>query len=134
MEMNPATVSAATLSAYRQLGVNRASFGVQTFNDRDLKLLARGHDANDARQTFKLLRNAGFENISVDLIAGLPGQAMVDWKRNLIEAVAMRPEHLSLYLLEIHEGTPLAAQIKSGRRSAPDEDLAAEMYLSLIHI
>ncbi|MFL6469120.1 MAG: radical SAM family heme chaperone HemW, partial [Pyrinomonadaceae bacterium] len=132
MEMNPATVSAATLSAYRQLGVNRASFGVQTFNDRDLKLLARGHDANDARQTFKLLRNAGFENISIDLIAGLPDQTMVDWKRNLIEAVAMRPEHLSLYLLEIHEGTPLAAQVKSGRRSAPDEDLAAEMYEVMI--
>ncbi|MEK7854651.1 MAG: radical SAM family heme chaperone HemW, partial [Acidobacteriota bacterium] len=128
MEMNPATVTAETLAAYRSLGVNRASFGVQTFNDRDLKLLARGHDANDARQTFRLLRDTGFENISFDLIAGLPDQTMSDWERNLDEALRMQPEHLSLYLLEIHQGTPLAEQLRSGRRPMPDEDLAAEMY------
>ncbi len=128
MEMNPATVSAGTLSAYLSLGVNRASFGVQTFNDRDLKLLARGHDADDARNTFRLLRRAGFENISFDLIAGLPGQTLDDWQKNLDEAIAMEPEHISLYLLEIHEGTPLAEQLRSGRRPMPDEELAAEMY------
>lgn len=128
MEMNPATVTAETLAAFRSLGINRASFGVQTFNDRDLKLLARGHDAEDARNTFKLLGGAGFENISFDLIAGLPGQSLDDWRRNLDEAVEMQPEHLSLYLLEIHEGTPLAEQLRSGRRPMPDEDIAAEMY------
>ena len=128
MEMNPATVTPATLAGYRALGVNRASFGVQTFDDRELKLLARGHDANDARQTFRLLRDAGFENISFDLIAGLPGQTLSGWKRNLDEAISMRPEHISLYLLEVHEGTPLAEQLKSGRRARPDEQLAAEMY------
>ena len=132
MEMNPATVTPDTLSGYRALGVNRASFGVQTFNDRALKLLARGHDANDARQTFRLLRDAGFDNISFDLIAGLPGQDLDDWKRNLDEAVAMRPEHLSLYLLEIHEGTPLAEQVRSGRQPHPDDDLSAEMYEVMI--
>ena len=132
LEMNPATVSAEKLEQYRSLGVNRASFGVQTFNDRHLKLLARGHDAHDARQTYKLLRAAGFENISFDLIAGLPGQTIGDWKRNLDEAVSMDPEHLSLYLLEIHEGTPLAEQVRSGRRPIPDEDLAAEMYEVMI--
>ncbi|MBK9153401.1 MAG: radical SAM family heme chaperone HemW [Chloracidobacterium sp.] len=128
MEMNPATVTAETLAAYREMGINRASFGVQTFNDRDLKLLARGHDANDARTTFKLLRDAGFDNISFDLIAGLPGQTLDDWKRNLEEAAAMQPEHLSLYLLEIHEGTPLAEQVRSGRRTPIDDEIAAEMY------
>jgi oxygen-independent coproporphyrinogen III oxidase len=128
MEMNPATVSAESLTAYRELGVNRASFGVQTFNDRDLKLLARGHDANDARETFSLLREAGFRNISFDLIAGLPGQTLDDWEQNLNEALTMQPEHLSLYLLEIHQGTPLAEQLRSGRRPLPDEDVAAEMY------
>jgi oxygen-independent coproporphyrinogen-3 oxidase len=128
MEINPATVTAETLSAYRSLGINRASFGVQTFNDRDLKLLARGHDAADAVNTFKLLRAAGFNNVSFDLIAGLPSQSLDDWQRNLDAAVAMQPEHLSLYLLEIHEGTPLAEQVRSGRRPIPDEDLAAEMY------
>lgn len=132
MEMNPATVTAESLAGYRELGVNRASFGVQTFNDRDLKLLARGHDANDARTTFKLLRQAGFDNISFDLIAGLPGQTMDDWRRNLDEAVAMSPEHLSLYLLEIHEGTPLAEQVRSGRRTQIDDELAADMYEMMI--
>ena len=128
MEMNPATVTAETLAGYRSLGVNRASFGVQTFNDRDLKLLARGHNADDARKTFELLRDAGFDNISFDLIIGLPGQTIEDWERNLDEALKMDPEHLSLYLLEIHEGTPLAEQVRSGRRPKPDEELAAEMY------
>ncbi len=128
MEMNPATVTAETLAGYRSLGVNRASFGVQTFDDHDLKLLARGHDANDARTTFRLLREAGFDNISFDLIAGLPGQSLENWESNLGEALAMQPEHLSLYLLEIHEATPLAEQIRAGRRPIPDEELAAEMY------
>lgn len=128
MEMNPATVTPEKLEAFRVLGINRASFGVQTFNDRDLKLLARGHDANDARTTFRMLREAGFTNISFDLIAGLPGQTLDDWRRNLEEAVAMQPEHLSLYLLEIHEGTPLAEQVRSGRRTPIDDELAAAMY------
>lgn len=128
MEMNPATVTPEKLDAFRSLGINRASFGVQTFNERDLKLLARGHNANDARQTYRMLREAGFENISFDLIAGLPGQTIEDWSRNLDEAVAMEPEHLSLYLLEIHESTPLAEQVRSGRRTPIDDELAAEMY------
>ena len=132
MEMNPATVTPETLAAYRDLGINRASFGVQTFNERDLKLLARGHDANDARETYRLLREAGFSNISFDLIAGLPGQTLDDWSRNLDEAIAMGPEHLSLYLLEIHEATPLAEQLRSGRRPLPDEELGAEMYEMMI--
>lgn len=132
MEMNPATVKPEKLAAYRRLGVNRASFGVQTFDDRDLKLLARGHDANDARSTFQLLRNAGFDNISFDLIAGLPEQMIDEWSRNLDEAIAMRPEHLSLYLLEIHEGTPLAEQVRSGRRTPIDDQVAAEMYEMMI--
>ena len=131
-EMNPATVTSGSLAVYRALGVNRASFGAQTFNDRHLKLLARGHDANDARTTFRLLREAGFDNVSFDLIAGLPGQTMDDWKRNLEEAVKLEPEHISLYLLEVHEGTPLAEQLRSGRRSLPDEDLTAEMYELMI--
>jgi oxygen-independent coproporphyrinogen-3 oxidase len=128
MEMNPATVTPDSLRGYRSLGVNRASFGVQTFNDRALKLLARGHDANDARQTYAMLREAGFDNISFDLIAGLPGQPIDDWRRNLDEAVGLSPEHLSLYLLEIHEGTPLAEQVRSGRQPRPDDDHAADMY------
>jgi len=134
LEMNPATVSIEKLTDYRSLGVNRASFGVQTFDDHALRLLARGHDANDARQTFQLLREANFENISFDLIAGLPNQTLKNWEKNLNEALALKPEHLSLYLLEIHEGTPLAEQIKSKRQPNPDEDLAGEMYEMMLDL
>ncbi len=128
MEMNPATVSLDSLQDFRECGVNRASFGVQTFDDRSLKLMARGHDANDARETYGMLRETGYENVSFDLIAGLPGQTLGAWERNLDEAVGMQPEHLSLYLLEIHKGTPLAKQIRAGRQPMPDAGLAAEMY------
>lgn len=128
MEMNPATVTLESLVEYKTLGINRASFGVQTFDDTELKRLARGHNAEDARNTFRMLRETGFENISFDLIAGLPRQTLEDWERNLDEALLMNPEHLSLYLLEVHESTPLAEQIKSERQPLPDEELAAEMY------
>ena len=114
MEMNPATVSLETLRKFRNLGVNRASFGAQTFDDRELKRLGRRHSAADVRETIELLRNADFNNVSFDLIAGLPRQSLADWERNLDEALKLKPEHLSLYLLEIHEATPLAEQIKSG--------------------
>jgi oxygen-independent coproporphyrinogen III oxidase len=117
-----------TMREWRRLGINRASFGAQTFNDRDLKMLGRTHDAKDIRSTFTQLRDAGLSNINFDLIAGLPGQTLADWKRNLDQALKLRPEHLSLYMLDVHEGTPLADQIKSGMRPQADGDLAAEMY------
>jgi oxygen-independent coproporphyrinogen-3 oxidase len=116
----------------RQLGINRASFGAQTFDDRELKQLGRTHDAADVELTFQQLRDAGLQNINFDLIAGLPGQTVAGWKRNLRRALELRPEHLSLYLLDVHEGTPLADQIKRGMRPQPDEDLAAEMYATMI--
>jgi putative oxygen-independent coproporphyrinogen III oxidase len=128
MEMNPGTVTPETLQQFRKLGINRASFGAQTFDDRELARLGRSHTAADTRQTFKYLRDAGFDNISFDLIAGLPGQSLETWKRNLEEAFSLSPEHVSFYLLEVHEGTPLASHIKRGIQPRPDEDLAAEMY------
>ena len=128
MEINPGTMTAETLAAFRSLGVNRASFGAQTFDDSELARLGRSHTAADTRRTFRYLREAGFDNISFDLIAGLPGQTMSGWRRNLDEAFALRPEHLSFYLLEVHQGTPLANHIKTGLQPKPDEDLAAEMY------
>jgi putative oxygen-independent coproporphyrinogen III oxidase len=132
MEMNPATVTPETLREYKSLGVNRASFGAQTFDDTELKRLARRHTAQDVRETIELLRGANFENVSFDLIAGLPRQTLADWERNLTQALKLKPEHLSLYLLEIHEGTPLAEQIRSKRQPMPDEDLAGEMYELMI--
>jgi len=128
MEMNPGTVTLETLKAFKDLGINRASFGAQTFDDRELARLGRSHSAADTRRTYSLLREAGFTNVSFDLIAGLPGQTPADWLRNLDEAFALRPEHLSFYMLEVHEGTPLATHIKTGMQPEPDEDVAAEMY------
>jgi putative oxygen-independent coproporphyrinogen III oxidase len=142
MEMNPGSAGATAeqlgtqttsqlrerLREFRDLGVNRVSFGAQSFDDLELARLGRSHDAGAIRKTFERLREAGFENISFDLIAGLPGQTLTAWTRNVMEALALRPEHLSFYLLEVHEGTPLAAHIKAGKQPQPDADLAADMY------
>jgi oxygen-independent coproporphyrinogen-3 oxidase len=128
MEMNPGSLSVVMLREFRGLGITRASFGAQTFDDRELKQLGRTHTAQDVRLTIAFLREAGFENVSFDLIAGLPRQTLRAWERTLHEALNLRPEHLSFYLLEVHEGTPLAEQIRRGRTEQPDEDLAAEMY------
>ena len=128
MEMNPGTVTPALLHEFHRLGINRASFGAQTFDDRELARLGRSHTAQDSRQTFAYLRDAGFDNVSFDLIAGLPGQTLHGWERNLDEALTLRPEHLSFYLLEVHEGTPLADHIRRGMQPQPEDDLAAQMY------
>ncbi len=120
------------LRDFHRLGINRASFGAQTFDDRELKQLGRTHTAADIPSTFDRLREAGFENINFDLIAGLPGQTLAGWKQNLDLALNLRPEHLSLYLLDVHEGTPLADQIRSGMRPKPDDALAGEMYGTMI--
>lgn len=128
MEMNPGTVTQEGLREFRRLGVNRASFGAQTFDDKELARLGRSHSAHDTTETFRYLRDAGFDNVSFDLIAGLPGQSISGWNYNLDRALALKPEHLSFYLLEVHEGTPLAEHIRKGMQPHPDDDLAAEMY------
>ena len=128
LEINPGSVTPEKLRDFRALGINRASFGAQTFDDRELAKLGRSHTAADARRTFHDLRAAGFDNVSFDLIAGLPGQMLAGWERNVAEALELQPEHLSFYLLEVHSGTPLAQHIERGLQPAPDEDLAAVMY------
>ena len=128
IEINPGAFSRAKIEGWLACGINRASVGVQSFIDRELVSLSRTHTANDAFQTIQLLRESGMRNISLDLIAGLPEQSLSDWESNLREALAIRPEHLSLYLLEVKEGTQLHLQLKRGLRPEPDDDLAAEMY------
>lgn len=138
LEINPgdggttSIVRLNTLQELRALGVNRASFGAQSFDDDELKHLGRTHTAADIERTFNELRHAGFDNVSFDLIAGLPGQTLETWAGNLEQALALGPDHISLYLLDVHEGTPLSDQIRRGQRPQPDEDLAAEMYRMLI--
>jgi putative oxygen-independent coproporphyrinogen III oxidase len=128
MEINPGSVCRETLGKFRKLGVNRASFGAQTFDDGELARLGRSHSTADTLTTFDALRDAGFDNVSFDLIAGLPGQTMARWKDNVARSLELKPEHLSFYLLEVHSGTPLAQHIERGIQPKPDEDLASEMY------
>lgn len=128
LEMNPGTVSRDQLRTFRQLGVNRASFGAQTFDDAELAKLGRSHSSADTLKTFHELRAAEFDNVSFDLIAGLPGQTLAAWQRNIEQSLVLQPEHLSFYLLEVHSGTPLADHIRRGLQPVPDEDLAAVMY------
>jgi putative oxygen-independent coproporphyrinogen III oxidase len=132
MEMNPGTVTLDSLRELRRAGINRASFGAQTFDDKELARLGRSHNAQQTRDTFRHLHEAGFNNISFDLIAGLPGQTLEAWERNVDEALAMKPEHLSFYLLEVHEGTPLADHIRRGVQPEPDDEIAAQMYASML--
>ncbi|MFY9570631.1 MAG: radical SAM family heme chaperone HemW [Blastocatellia bacterium] len=128
IEINPATFSSQKAARWLEAGVNRASVGVQSFLDRELISLSRTHTAGEARCSIDLLREEGFENISLDLIAGLPDQSPDDWEFNLRQALAIQPEHLSLYLLDLKEGTQLYSQIKRGQRPSPDDDQTAEMY------
>ena len=128
LEINPGSATPEKLRAFRRLGINRASFGTQTFDDAELAKLGRSHNAADALRTFADLRDAGFANVSFDLIAGLPGQTLEGWQRNVEQALKLKPEHLSFYLLEVHSGTPLADHIKRGLQPVPDEDLAGVMY------
>jgi oxygen-independent coproporphyrinogen-3 oxidase len=128
MEINPGSVTKSTLGEFRRIGVNRASFGAQTFDDSELARLGRSHSSADTLKTFDALRDSGFDNISFDLIAGLPGQTMERWQSNVERSLGLQPEHLSFYLLEVHSGTPLAQHIERGIQPRPNDDLAGEMY------
>ena len=128
LEINPGSVDQEKLRAFRSLGVNRASFGAQTFDDAELAKLGRSHTTADTLKTLADLRSVGFENVSFDLIAGLPGQTLAGWQRNITQALELHPEHLSFYLLEVHSGTPLADHIRRGIQPEPDDDLAGLMY------
>jgi len=99
MEINPGSVTSQILRKFRHLGINRASFGAQTFDDNELAKLGRAHSAADTLKTFSSLREAGFDNVSFDLIAGLPGQTLAGWHENVERSLELRPEHLSFYLL-----------------------------------
>ena len=128
LEINPGSVTPEKLREFRRLGINRASFGAQTFDDAELAKLGRSHKSADTLKTFADLRSACFANVSFDLIAGLPGQTLETWQRNIDQALELRPEHLSFYLLEVHSGTPLAEHIRRGIQPVPDDDLAGVMY------
>jgi oxygen-independent coproporphyrinogen-3 oxidase len=128
LEANPGTVGREYLTALRDLGINRLSIGVQSFDDRQLRLLDRIHDAGQATAAFRAARAAGFDNVNLDLMFGLQAQDLDGWQRNLRRACELGPEHLSLYALTVEPGTKLAGQIARGSVPEPDADLQADMY------
>ena len=129
VEANPESASPEKLDGFRKAGANRLSFGVQSFSDEELRRLGRLHSSQTARNAVNLSLNAGFDNLSLDLMMWLPGQRTEDWLASVDALIDLQPDHASLYLLEIYPNAPLRDEMaRAGWSVAPDDD-AAEMYL-----
>ncbi|HEY4184783.1 MAG TPA: radical SAM family heme chaperone HemW [Polyangia bacterium] len=127
VEANPGEVDGARAEAWRRAGVNRLSLGLQALDDRLLGALGRNHDGAAGPAAVRAARAAGFDNISVDLMFGLPGQSVDDWRRSIDGVLALRPEHVSAYALTIERGTPFGARARKGDLVVPEGDLVATM-------
>ena len=130
LEANPeSALRSGFLAAVRDLGVNRLSLGVQSLQDDLLAMLGRPHDSGQARRAVHAARAAGFSNLSLDMIWGLPGQDTALWLQDLAGIVGLAPEHVSCYGLSLEEGAPLAEAVRAGRLTPPDDEEGARMYL-----
>jgi oxygen-independent coproporphyrinogen-3 oxidase len=128
LEANPGTVSPGSLHDLRSLGFNRLSFGVQSFHPEELRFLERIHDPYDVFHAVEWAHRAGFDNLNLDLIYGLPGQTVTRWLATLEQSINLHPQHLSLYALTVEIGTPLGRWMQRGLVQPLDADLAADMY------
>lgn len=135
IEANPTTAEAGKFAALRAAGFNRLSMGVQSFSDRLLHWLGRVHDSREAVRAYEVAREAGFGNVSLDLMFGLPELELRGWRRALDRAISLGPEHLSVYGLTIEEGTPLHARVAAGRERVCTELREARQYaLAIDHL
>ncbi len=130
IEVNPGTISFSQFQQLHQAGFNRISLGVQSFYDKELRTLGRIHTSEEAIACFHAARRAGFRNVSLDLIFGIPDSDLTTWKSSLNTALSLSPEHISMYNLTIEEGTPFWEQLQQGQLTLPDEDLQIDMYKS----
>ena len=135
LEADPETITPEKAAAWLEAGFNRISMGVQSFNDAELRPAGRMHRRADIFQATKFLRDAGFKNLSYDLIAGLPHQTDASWQESVEQLIKLRPEHVSIYLMEIDEGSRLGLEVlQSGERysakALPSDDAMAEYYES----
>ncbi|MCH8869041.1 MAG: radical SAM family heme chaperone HemW [Chloroflexi bacterium] len=130
MEANPGDFDARKLESYLAAGVNRLSIGVQSFDDGLLQKLGRRHSAKGAGDAYRMAIDAGFDNVSIDLMYGLPYQDAGQWESTLDKMSDLNPAHVSMYCLTLEGGTPMEQWVKSGRMPEPDPDLAADMYLA----
>lgn len=128
MEVNPGTANLEKFQSYRSSGINRLSFGFQAKQDPHLKRLGRIHTAAESEAAWTLARRAGYKNMSLDLMFGLPEQTMEEWKESLSWALEFQPEHISFYGLTVEAGTPFYKWQEEGKLSLPDEGLEADMY------
>jgi len=128
VEANPGTLGGDKLEAYRGAGANRLSVGLQSTHASHLRMLGRAHTAPDFFAACRAARGAGFDNISADLLFGLPGQTLSEWERTLEDVLSADVRHLSCYSLSLEDGTPLRAAVANGELPAPDEDADREMY------
>ncbi len=127
-EVNPGVVDRDKFAGLYELGFNRLSMGVQSFQSEELTFLGRIHSVEDVEHAYSAGRQVGFSNINLDFIFGLPGQTAETWRNTLNRALLLNPEHLSLYSLIVERGTPLFQWVKTGRVEAPDEDVAADLF------
>lgn len=133
LEANPDDLSPEYIHMLRTLPFNRLSMGIQTFNEKTLKLLQRRHTAQQAIEAFTRCREAGFHNISIDLMYGLPGETMESWEKDLQQALEMKPEHISAYHLIYEESTPLWKLRQQHQVEEVEEDLSVSLFTTLIH-
>ncbi len=131
-EANPGTLTASWLDAAAEGGINRISLGMQSAQDRLLSLLGRIHRMAEVERSVTLIRRAGFQNLNLDLIFGLPTQTLAEWEETLEIALSLSPEHLSAYGLIPEEGTPLWEDLQAGRLSLPEEEAERDMYETLL--
>jgi len=134
LEANPETRDVKAFEGFRKAGVNRLSMGAQSFNPEELKVLGRAHSAGGVFEAVKMARAAGFDNISLDLIYGVPGQSVESFQRSVETCISLDVEHISTYTLSIEEGTPFQRSIKEKRFPYPDPDLMADQYAVLIDL
>lgn len=132
IEANPATFDESKARTWLECGINRVSMGVQSLNQRLLRRIGRIHTAEQARRGFQILRQAGFKNVSIDLMMGLPDQSYEDWMTTLKQAVKWKPDHISCYSLILEEGTPLYEEAEQGTLNLPEEECERRMYQDTI--
>jgi oxygen-independent coproporphyrinogen-3 oxidase len=128
LEANPETVDEEKLKSYRSIGINRISFGVQSFFDDDLQFLSRIHNSEKAKESIQLARHVGFDNLNLDLIFALPNQTLERWEKNLEQAIELEPTHISAYSLIVEQKTPLNRLVSSNQVRMVSNEADADMY------
>jgi putative oxygen-independent coproporphyrinogen III oxidase len=132
LEANPGTISESKLKAYRKEGINRISVGAQSFADQELAIIGRRHNASMVFDAVKQLKESGFDNISLDLMLGLPCQTRASWLRNLEAVKSLEVHHISIYMLDLDDQCPLHFMISEGSARLPEDDLVSDLYLETL--